>query len=603
VQSLYGVLALSPAVRPWWDVVELRGGRDWTGQIAAGITSSAYVVLVVSRDAVASRHVRWEWQYAREHRIPVVVVRVDAAPVPPELAGCPVYDLRHRPGPDAERLRDDLGSGRVSGGGTRSPWPFPAAVALVLAGHLVLLGWLAYFVAAVRTATAGRPYAVRSPWIGTFAVHTTTAATVCLVVACVVAAAFQVDAVRRVVRRRVRPLGALVGLGATGVTVAVGELFLLGADLAVRDPATTPRTLLWQHLLVLDGLLAVALGTAWAVRRHPALRIRTAVEYVGRPDADADDEPDDLSAVHRDAEATWLGRVLPEPVAGGAGTVAVAHEAGDEGLAGSLRMLCARLGLTVVDAAPEHLVVLVTPRTDVDRHARDAAGRGAQVVFVLVESTSLSVDADPLRRAHWVDLRRQDVASFREVARALHPRVLPSAAVPAPVAPARFLASLLVTWVFGLLVGQVVLALQILVVRLAVPPHPPFWQGLSIAAAVTYVLVSVALAVALAAHAGRPRTLRRGTVVALAVAAVVDATLLRSTGPAVLVVAVVVVLAVMQLFALSGCLAVAGSTWMSRPASRIGLTSAVRAGWPSAAAGLLLLLAMTSLLVQIGPVA
>src|SRR5688572_32221437 len=48
----------------WWDLTDLRGGDDWVNTIPAAISSSEYVIVVLTPDASESDWVRKEYTQA-----------------------------------------------------------------------------------------------------------------------------------------------------------------------------------------------------------------------------------------------------------------------------------------------------------------------------------------------------------------------------------------------------------------------------------------------------------------------------------------------------------------------------------------------------------
>ena len=593
VQALYGVLATSVTVRPWLDVVELRGGGDWRAQIADGIDTSAFFVLVLSRDSLRSAQVRSEWERADRNGLPIVLVRIDSARLRPEHAEYPVYDLRRGFRERGGVLRRDLEADRLRGLSTRLPWLPPAAVLFVLAGSVAIIGWLLYLWSVAPRTPVGASFPVRSRWLGDFSFSLTHAGVACIAAAAGLTVILQVGSLRSVLRRRVDPMGLVCVLMSAALVVAVSDLFV----------SALPRAPLWPHLLLQDAFLAVAIVSSRTVWRHPDLQVRTALGRMRRPEVD-DGEVNDLSGAHTDREADWLNRLLPGwPPGGGSegmGTVAVRCVPGEDDLARSIEALCVRLGFKMADTAPDHLIVLVGPRTDLAACVEDAARSGAHPVFVLVESLAISADAEEIRRHQWVDLRRQEVGSFRNLARSLHAGVPGTDAVHPPVDPSRFSAPLVVTWMVNILIGQTVLGLQLVIIRLAVPQDPVSWRVLSISAASVYCVAGFLMAIALVRHWSTPRVFRWSVLPVFLSAVVVDVTLLRDS-TSVLMIGFVVALLLLQFLAHSGCLVVSHSNWTARPAPGAGFASLARTFWPSVAVGVLLLLLVTPAFLGLAP--
>jgi hypothetical protein len=126
-------------VEAWFDVHQLQPGDDWAHGTEAAIRSAYSVLLVASRQALVSDHVRSELAIAQERGIPIVVVRADRAALPHALEGAPVFSVWRGFDRKLGRLVDALtgGSIRPVGGG-------PPAVVIVV--PLALLSISGYWV-------------------------------------------------------------------------------------------------------------------------------------------------------------------------------------------------------------------------------------------------------------------------------------------------------------------------------------------------------------------------------------------------------------------------------------------------------------------------
>jgi hypothetical protein len=392
-----------------------------------------------------------------------------------------------------------------------------------------------------------------------------------------------------VIRRRIDPVGVTAGLVSAAFVVVVGDVYV----------SVVPGTPLQLHLLAQYAFIALAAAASRTVWRHPDLQMRVALGRMRRPEAD-DGDVNDLSAAHVDRQAQWVNRVRAKGCfgAGPAGTVAVRSGPGEDELARSIEELCVQLGFTVTDTNPDHVIVLVGPRTDLAACLESAT----ETVFVLVESRSISSDAEGIRRRQWVDLRRQEVESFRDLARSLCPGDQGTSVANPPMDLSRFSAPLVVMWTMYILIGQTVLGLQLLVVGLAVTYDSSAWRALSIGAASVYGATGLLAAIALARHWWTPRAFRWCAGVSFLTAAAVDVTLLHDSG-SVLMIGFVVTLALLQLLAHLSCRVVAQSSWITRPAPGVSLASVVRTFWPSVAVGVLLLLLVTSVFAGVAPAA
>lgn len=78
----------------WLDYQSLVPARPWFEQIEAGIDSADVVLLIVSRESIASKNVEPEWKRAIRRGKRVVLVIFDAVPLPAELQDCEWVDFR-----------------------------------------------------------------------------------------------------------------------------------------------------------------------------------------------------------------------------------------------------------------------------------------------------------------------------------------------------------------------------------------------------------------------------------------------------------------------------------------------------------------------------
>jgi hypothetical protein len=97
--QLYFVEALSLQLQKaglsiWMDLQRLQPGEDWQEQINAALQACSALVLVASRQALASPYVRAEWQGALAAGKPVYVALYEAVDLPPELQGASLVDFR-----------------------------------------------------------------------------------------------------------------------------------------------------------------------------------------------------------------------------------------------------------------------------------------------------------------------------------------------------------------------------------------------------------------------------------------------------------------------------------------------------------------------------
>lgn len=92
----------STNVRPWLDVYDLLPGERWDEAIRAALKAAEFVVIVVSQESVDKRgYFRKEVRAALargeeflDRDIFLIPVRIDDAPLPPELGDFQCVDLR-----------------------------------------------------------------------------------------------------------------------------------------------------------------------------------------------------------------------------------------------------------------------------------------------------------------------------------------------------------------------------------------------------------------------------------------------------------------------------------------------------------------------------
>lgn len=143
---------LQHGVPAWMDVLELQPGSDWQASLFEAVDGCAAFVLVASPAALASPHVRAEWQRALAQRRRVLLLGwQQRVRLPPELQGCEWLDFRGRFAPALARLAALLAApappappaGARPG---RGPWAPPAVLA-VLAGLVLPIAAYAFGVA------------------------------------------------------------------------------------------------------------------------------------------------------------------------------------------------------------------------------------------------------------------------------------------------------------------------------------------------------------------------------------------------------------------------------------------------------------------------
>ncbi|MER7078584.1 TIR domain-containing protein [Saccharopolyspora kobensis] len=135
------------AVSTWFDTHRIRAGEDWRESIERGLSVCTSLLLVASREALASPEVDYEWRTALERGKKLYVVLFEAVELPPELRGeaVAIIDMRTRFEPKAETLaellaqprhhRDEIPRRKPFG----LPLPQPAGTSLIAAALLLIL--------------------------------------------------------------------------------------------------------------------------------------------------------------------------------------------------------------------------------------------------------------------------------------------------------------------------------------------------------------------------------------------------------------------------------------------------------------------------------
>lgn len=89
----------------WLDYQRLVPARPWLEQIEAGVAESDVVLLIVSKDSIASPNVEPEWRWALKMKKRIVLVIFEATPLPLELQACEWVDFRIWYGNSLKRLK------------------------------------------------------------------------------------------------------------------------------------------------------------------------------------------------------------------------------------------------------------------------------------------------------------------------------------------------------------------------------------------------------------------------------------------------------------------------------------------------------------------
>ena len=78
----------------WLDYQNLVPAKPWFQQIASWIDAADVVLLIVSKESVASKNVEPEWKRAFERNKRMILLIFEAVPLPAELQGCEWVDFR-----------------------------------------------------------------------------------------------------------------------------------------------------------------------------------------------------------------------------------------------------------------------------------------------------------------------------------------------------------------------------------------------------------------------------------------------------------------------------------------------------------------------------
>jgi hypothetical protein len=92
----------------WLDYQSLVPARPWLEQIEAGLDNADMLLLVVSKESLASPHVEPEWKGALQRKKRIILLIFEAVPLPPELQGCEWVDFRARYNRSFEQLKGRL---------------------------------------------------------------------------------------------------------------------------------------------------------------------------------------------------------------------------------------------------------------------------------------------------------------------------------------------------------------------------------------------------------------------------------------------------------------------------------------------------------------
>lgn len=127
----------------WLDYQRLVPARPWMEQITNGIAEMDVVLLVVSKDSIASTNVEPEWRLALKLKKRIILVIFEACPLPLELQACEWIDFRIHYKKSLQLLKNLLNAPQAPVESVAPQSGFKASIAFWLAlilSVLVLIG-------------------------------------------------------------------------------------------------------------------------------------------------------------------------------------------------------------------------------------------------------------------------------------------------------------------------------------------------------------------------------------------------------------------------------------------------------------------------------
>ncbi|MET8862736.1 toll/interleukin-1 receptor domain-containing protein [Nonomuraea sp. NPDC004580] len=137
----------SQALSVWFDTRRIHAGADWKESVDQGLSACTSLVLVASRDALASPSVDYEWRTALGQGKPVYVVLFESVGLPPELSrdALAIIDMRSRFASKARVLAHLLVRPQRHRDRTATPLILPPGVLLVTTALLLILAASVFF--------------------------------------------------------------------------------------------------------------------------------------------------------------------------------------------------------------------------------------------------------------------------------------------------------------------------------------------------------------------------------------------------------------------------------------------------------------------------
>jgi hypothetical protein len=357
------------------DVALLSPGSDWARAVDAALDHCSAVVLIASRESLASPSCAREWRRALGAGKPVIVAGIEQIAVPDELRGQPAVDLRCR----AEVLDQRLVRA-VNGEPVQAPWlgrmrPPPP----MLVGGAVL-ALLIVFQTAALVDLAGRVWHASAATPGAVAV---------LAAHCGIAAGWQLHTVRWTWQFLRREKTALGFFRMTLVPLLWGlcSIFTLSGWLL-------PTGMIACAAMSLTAMLALKTLAWWLPSRAPLGRARPAFVL------------------------DTTGPAPPPVARGGAMRYEICYAPHDAAIAHQVTRALAVYGHLAAEPGSEpaaRLLVLSSATSTAFEPLRELGNR--QLPTICIVASTIALDAAPaaFHRFHWIDYRRHD----REVLAAL----------------------------------------------------------------------------------------------------------------------------------------------------------------------------------------
>jgi hypothetical protein len=361
-------------VDAWLDVQQLEPGDDWEDRVARALRSAECFLLVASRQALRSPHVRAELAIAEEQHLPVVVALAERVLLPPSLHAARSVDVRQRFESGMDDLVDAIHGNTV--GSSRRTRP-SAGVFVTLALLLTALMFAAFSLGSLLVVRAG--VASLSPVAaGLNVLVYGSAAVFCVWLAWEFAR-----------RRPRRTMFVLIAFATTaGLFVLLTCVVVVAVIRADKDPA-----LGWTALVFLVGACAFGAAFLWTVR--------SAAFYRRLPTGDAP-----LWLRRRMLARRGHGRSTQPQRSAPIRYALRCHEL-DGNVAHDLERALCRYGHRPAEhaGADRHIVVVsnLTPTRWLAETLAQVRGRIIMVIAAPVPATALQ----GINRFQWIDHRRR----------------------------------------------------------------------------------------------------------------------------------------------------------------------------------------------------